>query len=169
MARYIARVPAVAVGISKTHMALFNNTGREIALHSLSGLADGTVALTGAVTVQLFTRRITDAPTGGVDFESEGLTLTSPSISKIFGRDADLPAGIVLQASPTGGATLGAILGEEQIHPEEGGSTPKPNTPLLVSRDPIIIPSGSGIAVAQGAVASVGAIIYSFVLDTDPE
>lgn len=165
MPRYIARVPAVAVGISKTHFAFFNNTGQDLLVSNLSALADGTVAVTGAVRVQLFTRRITDAPTGGTDFEAEGATLTLPTISKLRPNDANLLSGVVLQASPVGGATLGAILSEEQIHPEEAGSTPKPNTLLLVGGQPILVPSGSGIAVAQGAVVSVGAIIYSFTLE----
>ena len=166
MPRHIARVPAVAVGISKTHFALFNDTGRDITLHDLAGLADGTVAVAGAVTVQLFVRRITDAPSGGTNFAEEGTNLAAPSLSKLTPGEGGLPAGITLQTSPLGGATLAAILSEEQIHPEEAGTTPKPNTPLLVGHHPITVPSGTGIAVAQGAVASVGAIIYSFTLET---
>lgn len=145
-------VPAQAAGASKVYFDLWNGSAFPMVLWSLAAIKDGSVAVTGVVSVQLFLTRTSTVGTGGTPAVAEGADPTVPAITK--GDSGITLTGVSARAAPGGGATAGAVIGERQVFPEETAAEYR--HPDWCSGGAIIIPAGTGIRVVQGAVASVG-------------
>lgn len=150
-------VPSQAVGADQVHFDLYNGSTRDISVSSVVGVKDASVAVTGLVSVQLFLTRTSAVGVGGTDATEEGASLTVATITKIGERA--LPDGVSARLAPTSGATAGAVLAERHILPEETNAAIAPVE--FVSAGPLVVPTGTGIRVVQGSVASVGNIGFN--------
>lgn len=159
---YTLFVPSQAAGASKVYFDLFNATGSGVTLRikSIEVVKNGSVAVTGTVTVQLFLTRTSAIGTGGTAAVAESASLTALSFNKMNPANATLPAGVTARLTPTGGATAGAVVSEVHIHPEETNAAsydlPDFLLPECWTIQPLIVPENTGIRVVQGSVASVG-------------
>jgi hypothetical protein len=153
-------VPAQAVGASKVFFDLFNADLAQdyyVKLMSLRPLVSGAVAVVGVLAVDLFLTRTTTIGTGGTAFTSEGATLTAATISKL--DTTTLPANITGRNAPGGGAAAGALLNAHSLFSEETSNASYIDKEFVHSDSGgIMIPTGTGIRVVQGTVASVGNI-----------
>lgn len=168
---YVLYVPSGAVGASKVYFDLFNATGsgKTLNLRSVRAIKNGTVAVTGVLSVQLFLTRTTAIGTGGTAATSEGTSLTAATISKRDPGDAALPAGVTARLAPTGGATAGAVLAERHIFSEETNAAGYDHPEFVASAaedvQPFVIPENTGVRIVQGAVASVGNISFELIFE----
>lgn len=162
-------VPAGAVGAGKTFFDLFNaTTDKKLEVVSVTPIVDGSVAVTGALAVNLFLTRTTAVGTGGTAATAEGTALTAATISKLDPASPNLPTGVTARLGPGGGATGGAVLGYNSMFSEETNAASY-NRNNIVSVAPeglgarVVVPPNSGIRVVQGAIASVGNIGFEVV------
>ena len=162
-------VPAQAVGANKVFFDLFNgSTDKKLEVVSVTPIVDGSVAVTGALAVNLFLTRTTAVGTGGTAATAEGTALTAATISKLDPASPNLPTGVTARLGPGGGATGGAVLGYNSMFSEETNAASY-NRNNIVSVAPeglgarVVVPPSSGIRVVQGAIASVGNIGFEVV------
>ena len=156
--RYKLFIPKQAVGASLVYFDLFNPASSQcwVDVESVVPVVSGEVAVTGVVAVDLFLTRTTAIGTGGTEAVAEGTSLTVPAF---VATDHAQPINhITARLTPTGGATAGAVLASRSVYTEEtnaGAYTPAAD---MVPVGVVTIPSGKGIRVVQGGVASVGNI-----------
>jgi hypothetical protein len=163
-------IPASAVGANQVHCDLFNATGSGNALRIVQArmfpLQD--TAVTGVLGVQAYLTRTSVVGTGGTAATTEGTSLTAATISKLDPGSPSLSGNITARSRPTGGATAGALIGHAQTFTEETNAGTAVASALGSDflRDSgydIVVPENTGIRIVQGAVASVGSLI--FVID----
>jgi len=158
-------VPKQAVGASLVYFDLFNatNSGYKLLLTSCLPVVSGAVAVTGVVGVDLFLTRTSAVGTGGTAATYEGTDVAACTISPFNSQVSKIPSYITARLTPTGGATAGAVLSQASVFTEETNSgSYMGNLINMVDRfndsSPVTIPSGTGIRIVQGSVASVGNI-----------
>ncbi len=155
-------VPYQAVGANLVYFDLFNNHAtKSLQIDSVLPIPAGDVAVTGALSVELYLTRTTAVGTGGtVDAkESTALTVT-PGINKINSASANCPATVTARLTPSGGATAGAVLGLRSVFTEETNAAAYDIKDLVIEGASIVVPPATGIRVVQGSVASVGNIAF---------
>lgn len=157
-------VPAQAVGAALVYFDFWNGAAEPMLLQSLKIIKDGTVAVSGVVSVKLFLTRTSAIGTGGTAAVIEG---TDPTVMS-FARSAlafPVDPSISGRLTPTGGATAGAVLGERQIFTEETNALhygpPWPDFVDAGQSVGFLIPAGTGFRVLQSSVASVGNIGFN--------
>lgn len=164
-------VPSQAVGASLKYFDLWHpaSSGIILKLISLKPVVSGAVAVTGLVAVDLFLQRTTAIGTGGTAATAEGTSQTACTIS---GHDntQGIQGGITARLGPTGGATAGAVIGSTSVYTEESSAGTYIQIDGMVRFSQIDIPGltifpGSGVAVIQGSVASVGNIGFNAIFD----
>jgi hypothetical protein len=167
-------VPKQTVGSNLVFFDLFHGTGSGQELHLISCLPinSGAVAHTGVVACDLHLTRTTDVGTGGTAATREGVALDAATISCQDGQ-APCPAAITARLTPTGGASAGAWLSWRSIITEETNAAGGLVVTDMVNNDNPYIPSivvrpGSGIRVAQGAVASTGTVGLDIIFTLTP-
>jgi hypothetical protein len=166
-------VPNQAVGANKVYFDLFNATGsgKIMKVKSVRPVKNGSVAVTGALSVQLFMTRTTSVGTGGTTNTIDGTSLTALTICEFDLSNAALPAQVTARLTPTGGATAGAIVGERHIFPEEtNGATYEAQDFMFdigVDTQDFIVRENTGIRVVQGTVASVGNIGFDVIFELE--
>lgn len=156
-ALYSLFLPPVAVGASKVFFDLWNGSERELTVSSMKAIKDGSVAVTGAVAVDLFLTRTTAVGTGGTAATAEGTSLSTGAITLLEGRA--LPSGVAARAAPSGGATAGAVICERQIFPEETNAANYEGLEFIDGL--LVMQPGTGIRVVQGSIASVGSVGFN--------
>lgn len=168
---YILFAPSQAAGANKVYFDLFNASGSGVTLRvkSVEVVKNGSVAVTGTLSVQLFLTRTTAVGTGGTAATAEGTTFTAPSINKMNPANASLPAGVTARSAPAGGATAGAVIGETHMYTEETAAASYQYIDFLIAEaadiQPLFVPENTGIRVVQGTVASVGNIGFNVIFE----
>lgn len=168
---YVGFLPATAAGANKVYFDLFNATGSGVTLRvkSVEVIKDGSVAVTGALSIKLYLTRTTAIGTGGTAATTESSSLTAPGLNKMNPANPNLPAGVTLRSAPTGGATAGAVIGETHIFPEETSASSYEYIDFLIAEaadiQPLFVPENTGIRVVQGAVASVGNTGFNIIFE----
>jgi len=164
-------VPSQAVGANKLYFDLFNATGsgKVMKLRSVRPIKNGSIAVTGALSVQMFLTRTTAVGTGGTAATTEGTALNAMTITEFDLSNNVLPAQITARLSPTGGATAGAVVAERHIFPEEtNGATYEAQDFLFdigLDTQDFVIRENTGVRVVQGTVASVGNIGFDVIFE----
>lgn len=171
---YRMPVPKQAVGASLVYFDLFSvaNNGILLKVHSVIPVVSGAVAVTGVVGVDLFLTRTTAVGTGGTAATFEGTDVTALTIS---GQNHTQPLSTVqvsARLTPSGGATAGAVISGREVFTEEtNAGTYNAITDFVKcfydNVPPLIVPSGTGIRVVQGSVASVGNIGFDVLFSTE--
>ena len=168
---YILFLPAQAAGANKVYFDLFNATGSGVTLRvkSVEVIKDGSVEVTGALSIKLYLTRTSAIGTGGTAATTESASLTAPGLNKMNPANANLPAGVTARAAPTGGATAGAVIGEVHVFPEETSASSYEYIDFLLADapdiQPLFVPENSGIRVVQGSVASVGNTGFNVIFE----
>ena len=168
---YVMFVPSQAAGASKVYFDLFNATGSGVTLRvkSVEVVKNGSVAVTGTLSVQLFLTRTTAVGTGGTAAVAEGTSFTAISINKMNPANASLPASVTARSAPTGGATAGAVIGETHIFAEETNAASYEYIDFMIAEaadiQPLFVPENTGIRVVQGTVASAGNIGFNLIFE----
>jgi hypothetical protein len=172
---YFFATPAIAVGANKLYCDIFNATssGKVMDIRGLWLVPNGTVAVTGAVSIRLDLYR-TSAVGTGTSASEAGVT-PDPAAgcwSKFDEANAALPAQITMRASPTGGATISKWLFGMSVFPEETNAaayaTPGINwIPMFTYGQKLVVREGTGLLIKQNSVASVGSvsILMAFTLE----
>ena len=158
-------VPKQAVGASLVYFDLFNATGSgvDVLLTSVIPVVSGAVAVTGVVAVDLYLERTSAIGTAGTAATYNGTDIAVPTFSAM--TPGDSPSGsITARITPTGGATVGAIISWCSVFTEETNAgtyigylndLARRNLP---DAPPLVVIPNTGFRVAQGTVASVGNI-----------
>jgi hypothetical protein len=166
-------IPSQAVGANKVYFDFFNATGsgKIIKLKSVRPIKNGSVQVTGTLSIQMFLTRTTAVGTGGTAATSQGTALNAITITKFDLNNTDLPAQITARQTPTGGATAGAVIAERHIFPEEtNGATYEAQDFMFdvgVDIQDFVIRENTGVRVVQGSVASVGNIGFDVIFETE--
>ena len=165
-------VPLQAVGANLIYFDLWHvaNSGHRLRIKSIVPVVSGATAVTGVVAVDLFLNRTTAIGTGGTAATVEGTSFTAMTIS---GFDTTQPldkGGVSARLTPTGGATAGAVISGRSVFTEETNAGTYIQVTdmargLYDSMPDLIVPSGTGISVVQGSVASVGNIGFDVFFD----
>jgi hypothetical protein len=164
-------IPAQAAGANKVMFDLFNATGsgKIMKVKSVRAIKDGSVAVTGSLSVKLYLTFTTTVGTGGTAATENGTTLTSPAISEHDSNNAALPSGVTSRAAPSGGATAGRVIAERHVFTEETSSAGYEHPEFLMPQgldvQPLIVRENEGIRVVQGSVASVGNIGFDVLFE----
>ncbi len=154
--------PPSAAGALKSHLEIFNGSARAVRLISLLMMKDATIAVTGTVSIECMLQRTTAEGSGGTLAVAEGVGDATPSVCAADPRLPGLPSGINVRFNSAVRPTAGASIARRQTHPEENGNASGSQYPLdfIAAGRPLIIPPGTGVEVYQGAVASVGMVIF---------
>lgn len=164
--------PSQAVGANKVFVDLFNATGSGVSLRVLSAFCyvDNDTAVTGTLGVEVNLTRTTAVGTGGTAATLEGTSLTAITISEMDTNNPALSANITARASPTGGATAGALIGQRWVFTEET-SAPSGIAGTLGAEfirnegADLIVRENSGLRFVQGSVASVGNLSFEITFE----
>lgn len=167
---YLLWIPPQAAAANKIFFDLFNGTGsgKTVEVNGIWGLAKIDAAVTGAVAIEAQLQRTSAIGTGGTAVGSS-TTNTTPGIAAKDPTNPAVPAQITARLVPTGGATVQAHLFSTYLFPEEtnAGTQLQQYQNLLPSineeTQPIVLPEGYGIRIAQGAVASLNS--FGFLVD----
>lgn len=163
-------IPKQAVGLSLVYFDLFNVAGGQYTprVISLVPVVSGEAAVTGVLGVDLFLTRTTVVGTGGTTATAEGTSLTAATFSAYDHTAGPINlSAISARLTPSGGATAGAVLSWRSVFSEEtnAGTYETGQDMVKATTVPLKIPSGTGIRVVQGGVASVGNIGFDLLLD----
>jgi hypothetical protein len=170
---YSLFVPAGAAGANKVYFDLFNATGsgKIVKVKSVRAIKDGSVAVTGALSVKLYLTRTTAVGTTGTAAVENGTSLTVPAISELDTSSAALPTQVTARQAPGGGATAGAVICDRHIFPEETNASTYDRVefilPESVDTQPLTVRENEGIRVVQGTVASVGNIGFNVIFELE--
>lgn len=164
--------PSQAVGANKVFLDLFNATGSGLTINILSAYCyvDNDTAVTGTLGVEVNLTRTTSVGTGGTAATANGTSLTAVTISQMDTADPALNANITARASPTGGATAGALVGQRWVFTEET-SAPSGIAGTLGAEfvrnegADLIVRENSGLRFVQGSVASVGNLSFEITFE----
>lgn len=157
--------PVSVVGVSKLHFDVWNNSGLSMEVLFLSFFTDLDIAAVGVLAARMDVFRSTAIGTGGTAIGTEATT----AIRTMFRLDpamAALPATLTAREAPAGGATAGVFLGSTYTQPEEAatsmGYLTQYQNVFGGASDPsagaVVVPTATGLRMAQGPVASVGKI-----------
>lgn len=157
-------IPSSAVGASKIYFDLFNNQASTVLrLRKLFAVVATDVAVTGTLGVRVDVMRTSAVGTGGT--AAVGPTSSSKTAAAFwpFTPGNTLPAGVTARTVPTGGATDQAWLFPTYLFTEETNVSSQVSQffnllPELSTEQSIELPTGNGLKVVQGTVASVGNI-----------
>ena len=176
---YRAFIPKQAVGANKVYFDLFNGTGsgKIIKVLSLCPIVSGAVAVSGTLGVELFLSR-TSTSSGGTLAVGEAFngtpsaSITAYSIGMYNPSDSYLPAQITGRFTPT--VTLTQCLSSCCVFTEEtNAGTYFSHLNDLACRmrgsefGGIVISEGTGIAVSQSSIASVGNIGFDMIFTVE--
>lgn len=170
---YSLFIPAGAAAANKVWFDLFNapGSGKVVKIKSLRAIKDGSVAVTGLVTVKLYLTKTTAVGSGGTAAVENGTNLAVPAISEHDSLAAALPAQITARMAPTGGATAGAVICERHVMTEETNAATYDRVEFLLCEgidvQPLTLREGEGLRVIQGAVASVGSLGFHAVFELE--
>lgn len=166
-------VPAGAAGANKVYFDLFNasGSGKVMKIKSVRAIKDGSVAVTGTLSVKLYLTFTSTVGTAGTAHTENGTSLTAISITEHDSASAALPAQITARAAPGGGATAGRVVCERHVFTEETNASTYDRVEFLLSEgidvQPLVVREGEGIRVVQGAVASVGNIGFDVLFELE--
>lgn len=157
-------IPPSAVGANKIYFDLFNaQASTVLRLRKLFAIVATDVAVTGALGVRVDTMRTSAVGTGGT--AAVGPTSASKTAAAFwtFSPGATLPAGVTARVTPAGGATDESWLWPSYLFTEETNASTQMAQffnllPELSTEQSIELPTGKGLKVVQGAVASVGSL-----------
>lgn len=170
--RYRLICPSQVVGANKVFLDLFNGVGSGSNLRILSAYCyvDNDTAVVGTLGVEIDLTRTTAVGTGGTAAVADGTSLTAITFSRFDTNDPTLNANITARASPTGGATAGALLGQRWVFTEET-SAPSGIAGTLGAEfirnegAELIVREGTGLRFVQGSVASVGNLSFEITFE----
>lgn len=159
-------IPPTAVGANKIYFDLFNNQASTVLrLRKLFGVVATDVAVTGTLGVRVDVMRTSAVGTGGT--AAVGPTSASKTAAAFwpFTPGNTLPAGVTARAVPTAGATDEAWLWPNYLFTEETNVSSQVAQffnllPELSTEQSIELPTGKGLKVVQGTVASVGNLSF---------
>ncbi len=172
LSTYSYIVPSTAVGASKLYLDLFNATGsgKVIRVLSVRPIIDTDIAVVGAVGIRLLLFRTSAVGTGGTvhAYKSATLDVAGGTITPQDTNNAALPAQITARHLPTAGATSAEWLRGMYAMGEEASTSMaymmqgQFNMLDLDSDDAqmLTLRENQGIAIRQGAVASVGNVRF---------
>jgi hypothetical protein len=162
-------IPPSAVGASKIYFDLHNNqASTTLRLRKLFGIVATDVAVTGTLGVRVDTMRTSTVGTGGTAaLTTASASKTSPSFWPLASVGT-LPAGITARVSPAGGATDEQWLWPTYLFTEETNASTQMAQffnllPELSTEQSIELPTGKGLKVVQGAIASVGSLGFMLI------
>lgn len=166
-------IPASAVGANKIYFDLFNNQASTVLrLRKLFGVVATDVAVTGTLGIRVDVMRTSAVGTGGT--AAVGPTSSSKTAAAFwpFIPGGTLPAGVTARVTPTGGATDEAWLFPSYLFTEETNmSSHFPQffnlLPEMSTEQAIELPTGKGLKVVQGTVASVGNVGFLAVFTVE--
>jgi len=162
-------IPPVAVGANKIYFDLFNNqASTTLRLRKLFAVVATDVAVTGTLGVRVDTMRTSAVGTGGTAAATIASASKTAAAFWPFTPGNTLPAGITARAVPTAGATDEQWLWPSYVFTEETNvSSHLPQffnlLPELTTEQSIELPTGKGLKVVQGTVASVGNVAFLVV------
>jgi len=162
-------IPPVAVGANKIFFDLFNNeAATTLRLRKLFAIVATDVAVTGTLGVRADTMRTSAVGTGGTAAATTASASKTAAAFWPFVLGNTLPTGITARAVPTGGATDEQWLWPAYMFTEETNmSSHLPQffnlLPEMSTEQAIELPTGKGLKVVQGTVASVGNIAFLVV------
>lgn len=166
-------IPPSAVGASKIYFDLFNaQASTVLRLRKLFGIVATDVAVTGTLGVRVDTMRTSAVGTGGT--AAVGPTSASKTAAAFwpFTPGNTLPAGVTARTVPTGGATDQAWLFPTYLFTEETNVSSQVSQffnllPELSTEQSIELPTGNGLKVVQGTVASVGSLGFMAIFTVE--
>jgi hypothetical protein len=163
-------VTSQAVGANKVFWDIFNGAGSGVTLRVIRArmFPNLSAAVTGTLGIEVFLTRTTSVGTAGTAATADGVSLTASTISRLDLGSSALPPQVTARFAPTGGAAAGAVVGYGSVFTEETNAGSAVGAALGVdllqdSGYDITIPEGNGLRGVQGAVASVGNVV--FVID----
>lgn len=162
-------IPPSAVGASKVYFDLFNAAASTtLRLRKLFGVVATDVAVTGVVGVRVDTMRTSAVGTGGAAAVGPASTSKTAAAFWPFVPGNTLPAGVTARTVPAGGATDEAWLFPSYLFTEETNVSAQVAQfynllPELSTEESIELPTGKGLKVVQGSVASVGSVGFLVV------
>jgi len=166
-------IPPAAVGASKIYFDLFNNQASTILrLRKLFGIVATDVAVTGTLGIRVDTMRTSAVGTGGTAAVGPASASKTAAAFWPFTPGNTLPAGVTARAVPTGGATDEAWLFPSYLFTEETNVSSQVTQffnllPELTTEQSIELPTGKGLKVVQGTVASVGTVAFLAVFTVE--
>ena len=166
-------IPPAAVGASKVYFDLFNNQASTILrLRKLFGIVATDVAVTGTLGIRVDTMRTSAVGTGGTAAVGPASASKTAAAFWPFTPGNTLPAGVTARAVPTGGATDEAWLFPSYLFTEETNVSSQVTQffnllPELTTEQSIELPTGKGLKVVQGTVASVGTVAFLAVFTVE--
>ena len=164
---YSLFMPVVAAGANKVYFDLFNGSGLDVEVLSVTPIITGAVAVVGVVSVDLYLTRTSAVGSGGTAATREEPTLAAASFNKFDPRSPDLPTTITARTAPTGGATAGALIAFDSVFTEETNAATYNRVSMIKDNQAasrLIVTPGTGLRVIQGTVASVGNIAFIIML-----
>ena len=168
---YRLYIPSQAVGANKVFFDLFNATGsgNNLSIKSVRPIKDGSVAVTGTLSVKLYLTRTTAVGTGGTAATYEGTSLTAANFSKNDTANTNLSVNITARLAPTGGATGGVMISERHVFTEETAAPTYESIDFMLGQgldtQDFLVREGSGIRIVQGSVASVGNVTFEVIFE----
>jgi hypothetical protein len=166
--KYRLFVPKQAVGANLVYFDLFNDSDSELVICHVHPIVSGAVAVVGTLGVDLFLTYTTAVGTGGTAATYNGTSLTAATFTTLNPKGQAVDANITARLTPTGGATAGAVITWGSVFTEETAAATymgQMAEMLKAEDDKVVVPSGTGIRVVQGAVASVGNIGFDVGFD----
>ena len=166
-------IPPAAVGASKIYFDLFNNQASTILrLRKLFGIVATDVAVTGTLGIRVDTMRTSAVGTGGTAAVGPASASKTAAAFWPFTPGNTLPAGVTARTVPTGGATDEAWLFPSYLFTEETNVSSQVTQffnllPELTTEQSIELPTGKGLKVVQGTVASVGTVAFLAVFTVE--
>lgn len=166
-------IPPAAVGASKIYFDLFNNqASTTLRLRKLFGIVATDVAVTGTLGIRVDTMRTSAVGTGGTAAVGPASASKTAAAFWPFTPGNTLPAGVTARAVPTGGATDEAWLFPSYLFTEETNVSSQVTQffnllPELTTEQSIELPTGKGLKVVQGTVASVGTVAFLAVFTVE--
>ena len=166
-------IPPAAVGASKIYFDLFNNqASTTLRLRKLFGIVATDVAVTGTLGIRVDTMRTSTVGTGGTAAVGPASASKTAGAFWPFTPGNTLPAGVTARAVPTGGATDEAWLFPSYLFTEETNVSSQVTQffnllPELTTEQSIELPTGKGLKVVQGTVASVGTVAFLAVFTVE--
>ncbi len=166
-------IPPAAVGASKIYFDLFNNqASTTLRLRKLFGIVATDVAVTGTLGIRVDTMRTSTVGTGGTAAVGPASASKTAAAFWPFTPGNTLPAGVTARVVPTGGATDEAWLFPSYLFTEETNVSSQVTQffnllPELTTEQSIELPTGKGLKVVQGTVASVGTVAFLAVFTVE--
>lgn len=162
-------IPPAAVAANKVYFDLFNSqASTTLRLRKLFPIVATDVAVTGVVGVRVDVMRTSTVGTGGT--AAVGPTSSSKTAAAFWTATSGntLPVGVTARVAPAGGATDESWLWPSYLFTEETNVSSQIAQffnllPELSTEQCIELPTGKGLKVVQGSVASVGSLGFMVI------